>query len=207
MPTRRLGWALIAYGALGIVLLIIVSAVALDAAARAERLVGSANSTLQSAATTADAAAAAFTGADESLDRGAASAADAATLSREASGTLRSLSVAMEISIFGAQPLLPLADDFAATADQAASLADQLDGVGTALSDTQTDITLVGQRLRDLADDLGALSPRDENPEASMPPLRLIVALLAIWLGLPAVGALAAGNYLLRGGRAEDLAP
>jgi hypothetical protein len=197
MPTRRLGWALIAYGAVGIVLLIIVAVVAFDAAARAERLVGSANTTLESAATTADAAADAFTGADESLNRGAASAADAATLSREASGTLRSLSAAMELSIFGAQPLLPLADDFAATADQAASLADQLDGVGTALSDTQIDITLVGQRMRDLADDLTALSPSG-GPAASMPPLRLIVALLAIWLGLPAVGALGAGIWLLR---------
>jgi hypothetical protein len=197
MPTRRLGWALIAYGAVGIVLLIIVAVVAFDAAARAERLVGSANTTLESAATTADAAADAFTGADESLNRGAASAADAATLSREASGTLRSLSAAMELSIFGAQPLLPLADDFAATADQAASLADQLDGVGTALSDTQIDITLVGQQMRDLADDLTALSPSG-GPAASMPPLRLIVALLAIWLGLPAVGALGAGIWLLR---------
>lgn len=197
MSTRRLGWALSAYGAVGIVLLIIVAAVALDAAARAEHLVGSANTTLESAATTADAAADAFTGADESLDRGAASAADAATLSREASGTLRSLSAAMELSIFGTQPLLPLADDFGATADQAASLADQLDGVGTALSDTRTDITLVGERMRDLADDLAAVSPSGD-PAASMPPLRLIVALLAIWLGLPAVGALAAGIWFLR---------
>jgi hypothetical protein len=201
MPTRhRLGWALIAYGAIGLVLLVVVTFVALDAAARAERLVGSADATLASAATTADAAAAAFTGADESLDRGAASAADAATLSRDASVTLRSLAVAMETSIFGAQPLLPLADDFAATADQAASLADELDGVGAALSDTQGDIVLVGTRLEDLAGDLAALSPSGSASDR-MPPLRLIVVLLAVWLGLPAAGALLAGIWLLRGGR------
>ena len=197
MPRRRLGWALIAYGVTGVVLLIVVVGVALDAAARAERLVGSADTTLESAATTADAAAAAFSGANDSLDRGAASAADAATLSRDASATLRALAAAMEISIFGAQPLLPLADDFAATADQAASLADELDGVGAALEDTQTDITLVGARLSELADDLDALSPA-ETSTSSMPPLRLIVALLGIWLALPAIGALAAGIWLLR---------
>jgi hypothetical protein len=188
---------LIAYGVTGVVLLIVVVGVALDAAARAERLVGSADTTLESAATTADAAAAAFSGANDSLDRGAASAADAATLSRDASATLRALAAAMEISIFGAQPLLPLADDFAATADQAASLADELDGVGAALEDTQTDITLVGARLSELADDLDALSPA-ETSTSSMPPLRLIVALLGIWLALPAIGALAAGIWLLR---------
>ena len=198
MPRRRLGWALIAYGTAGIVLLIIVVGVALDAAARAERLVGSADATLESAATTADAAAAAFSGANDSLNRGAASAADAASLSRDASATLDSLAVAMEISIFGGQPLLPLADDFAASADQAASLADELDGVGAALDDTQADITLVGARLSELADDLDALSPADPS-SASMPPLSLIVVLLGAWLALPAIGALATGIWLLRG--------
>jgi hypothetical protein len=120
---------------------------------------------------------------------------------------MRSLALAMEISIFGAQPLLPLADDFAATADQAASLADELDGVGSALIDTQADITRVGERLSDLADDLARLSPATNGSgrsSAGMPPLRLIVVLLGIWLGLQAIGALVAGIWLVRSRGAQD---
>jgi hypothetical protein len=197
MRSRRIAWALIAYGLSGLVLLIIVASVGLDAADRVERIAGSADSALDSAAVTADAAADAVTGANDSLERGAASASDAASLSRDASASLRSLGAAMELSIFGAQPLLPLADDFAATADQAASLADQLDGVGGALTDTQHDISVVGSRMRDLSTELIALSGA-EGAATSAPPLRLIVVLLAIWMGLPAIAALAAGTWLLR---------
>jgi hypothetical protein len=201
MRSRRLAWALITYGVTGVALLIIVVSVALDAAGRVERIAGSADSALDSAAVTADAAAEAVDGTNDSLERGAASASDAATLSRDASASLRSLGAAMELSIFGAQPLLPLADDFETTADQAASLADELDGVGDALTDTQDDIAVVGSRLRDLSTELTALAAA-EGATASAPPLRLIVMLLAIWMGLPAVAALLAGTWVLRRSRA-----
>jgi hypothetical protein len=197
MRWRRIAWALIAYGLSGLALLIIVASVGLDAANRVERVAASADSALDSAAITADAAADAVTSANDSLERGAASANDAASLSRDGSASLRSLGAAMELSIFGAQPLLPLADDFAATADQAASLADELDGVGGALTDTQSDITVLGSRLRDLSTELTALSG-GEGAAASAPPLRLIVVLLAVWMALPAVAALLTGIWLLR---------
>jgi hypothetical protein len=198
MRSRRIAWALVAYGVSGLALLIIVASAALDAVGRVERIASSANSTLDSAAVTAEAAADAVIGANDSLERGAASASDAASLSRDASVSLRSLGRAMELSIFGAQPLLPLADDFDATADQAESLADELDGVGDALTGTQSDISVLGGRLQDLADDLAALSDAGATPGDPMPPLQLIVGLLMIWLVLPAVAALIGGALLLR---------
>ena len=206
MRSSRLAWALITYGVSGVALLIIVASVALDAAGRVERIAGSADSALDSAAVTADAAADAVAGTNDSLERGAASASDAASLSRDASASLRSLGDAMELSFFGAQPLLPLADDFDATADQAASLADELDGVGDALADTQSDISVVGSRLRNLSTELTALAGA-EGASASAPPLQLIVVLLAIWMGLPAVAALLTGIWLLRRRRPGQVSP
>ena len=198
MPLRPLAWGLLAYGTLGAVILVIVVAVALDAAGRAERLAGSADGALAAAADAADAAADAVAGADDSLERGAASAADASDLSRDAAASLSSLGAAMELSIFGAQPLLPLADDFADTAGQASALADELDGIGGSLAATRTDMVTVGDRLRDLATELDGLRGAGETGDAGMPPLRLLVGLLAAWLGLPALAALAAGAWLLR---------
>ena len=206
MRTRRLAWALIAYGVAGSILMIVAAAIGLDAAGRAERLAGTANAALVSAAATADAAADAMTGANESLDRGAASASDAASLSRDSSVSLESLAAAMELSIFGAQPLVSLADDFTAAADQAASLADELDGVGDALTGTQADIALVGDRLRDLADDLDALTGSADT-SGGLPQLRLIVGLLAVWLALPAVAALVGGIWLLRSRQSAPISP
>jgi hypothetical protein len=198
MRSRRLAWALVAYGTAGVILLIIVAATGFDAAVRVERLAGSADAALESAATTAVAAAEAVAGTNESLDRGAASASDSAALSRDASASLRSLANAMEVSILGAQPLLPLADDFVTTADEASALAEELDGIGEALTATQDDISVVGDRLRDLAGDLDVLSGADASPDGGAPPLRLIVVLLAVWLGLPALAALSVGIWLLR---------
>jgi hypothetical protein len=198
VPLRPLAWGLIAYGALGAVILVIVVAVGLDAAARAERLAGSADRALAAAADAAEAAADAVGGADESLERGAASASNAAVLSRDASTSLSSLGAAMELSIFGAQPLLPLADDFADTAGQASALADELEGVGGSLMATRSDIGSVGDRLHDLARELDTLRGAGEPDDAGMPPLRLLVGLLATWLGIPALAAVVAGVWLLR---------
>jgi hypothetical protein len=104
----------------------------------------------------------------------------------------------MRISVLGAQPLLPLADEFTTSADQAEALAGTLDAMGSTLGDTRTDVARVGPELQALSDQLDDLRGESAGP-ASSPPLRLFVALLLAWLLTQAVGSLVAGLALVRG--------
>lgn len=197
MARRALGWASIAYGITGIILVVVGAIGGLEMADRVENLAFRADSTLAAAQRATKATADSFTGVDESLGEGEASADAAAVLAREASATLRSLSVAMTISILGTQPLRPLAADFADSADQAAALAETLDGMRTSLSDTRADMIAIGAQLDQLAIELDAL--RDaSSTEGTAPPVRLFVTIVLIWLGLQALAAIIGGLTLLR---------
>lgn len=192
---RGLAWALIAYGVAGIVLLVVTAVVGLGMAARLELLMADADETLAAASRSVDAAAASFTGIDSSLTEAEASAEDAAGLARRASGTLDALGAAMQLSIFGAQPLLPLAGEFSASADLASELAGRLDAVGSSLADTRDDVGDIGTELDVLGRELAQLG--DSTASDSAPPLRVLGALLLLWLALPAVAALVSGGILL----------
>jgi hypothetical protein len=194
---RWLGWALLLYGVIGLVLVLGGALAGLDAASRVERLASSASGTRDAASRSIEAAAAAFTNVDASLDESRASADTAAALSRDASVTLGSLGQAMRLSVFGAQPLLPLADDFADSAEQASALAGTLDNVAASLDDTRADVTAIGDQLDQLATELGTL--RDTSGTAGdPPPVRLIVLLLVAWLLVPALGGIVGGVVVLR---------
>jgi len=196
-PRRRgLAWGLIVYGVLGIALVASGASIGLGLAGRIEELATAAEGTLAAAADSTRAAADSFTSVDSSLQQADASARQAADLSREASTTLGSLADAMSISILGAQPLLPLADDFATSAEQAEALAGTLDGVAESLGATQTDVGVIGQELDDLSRQIEALQTAAIPGEA--PQLRLFVVLLLAWITVPAVGALILGLSFLR---------
>ncbi|HUF06270.1 MAG TPA: hypothetical protein VMP86_02650 [Candidatus Binatia bacterium] len=197
MTGRPLAWALIAYGLLGIALLVSGALYGLEMAGRVERLATAADGTLAAAARSIRAAADSFASVDDSLSESEASADEAAALAREASGTLDSLSIAMRISVLGAQPLLPLADEFATSADQAAELAETLDAVGASLGGTRTDVAIIGVELDTLSRELEALRGSG-GTDAGSPPLRLFAALLLSWLAIPAIAALLIGLVLLR---------
>lgn len=197
MTGRPLAWALIVYGLLGIALLVSGALYGLEMAGRVERLATAADGTLAAAARSIRAAADSFASVDDSLSESEASAAGAAVLAREASGTLDSLSFAMRISVLGSQPLLPLADEFATSADQAAELAEMLDAVGASLGGTRTDVAIIGVELDTLSRELEALRGSSET-DAGSPSLRLFVALLLGWLAIPAIAALLIGLVLLR---------
>jgi hypothetical protein len=197
-PSRRLiGRLLLAYGVLGFALVAVGALIGLDLASRVESLSGTATATLSAAARATESAADAFVNVDTSLEEAVASADAASVLAREASGTLRSLAVAMDVSILGTQPLAQLADDFNASADQAEALAGTLDGVGASLGDTRTDVAVIGPELSALSGELSALG---DTPDASSAagPLRLFVVLLLVWLLMQAAGSLAAGFVLVR---------
>jgi hypothetical protein len=195
-----MAWALIVYGVLGLMLVVGGAVVGLDAAGRVERLTVTAGNTLDAAARSTRAAAESFTSIDSSLSEAGASADAAAVLAREAGATLDSLALAMQLSVFGAQPLISLADEFASSADQAVDLADQLDSVGGSLGDTRTDVAVIGVELDTLSRELEALEGSGAGDGGS-PPLRLVIGLLLAWLAMPAVGAIVFGLALLRGTR------
>lgn len=198
MGRRALAWGLILYGLAGLVLIVGGAAAGMDTASRLERLAADADGTLAAATRATKAAADSFTNVDASLAEAETSAAAAAGLSREAAGTLRSLALAMELSLFGAQPLLPLSADFIASAEQAEELAGTLTTVAGSLGDTRTDVVRVGAELDALGEQLEALRGSSGGAEASPPPLRLFIGLLLGWLALPAIAALVTGLSLLR---------
>ncbi|MGI8998702.1 MAG: hypothetical protein ACR2GO_03230 [Candidatus Limnocylindria bacterium] len=197
MRRPMLAWALVLYGILGIALVGGGAVIGLDLASRVEQLTATADGTLAAAVRSTDAAADAFTNVDASLSESEASADAAAALARDASGTLASLAAAMQLSVFGAQPLLPLAGEFEASADQAAALGDTLDSVSGSLGETRTDVASIGTELDGLSTELAALRGANDTGGGA-PPLRLFVILLLLWLCIPAVGGLLGGLALLR---------
>lgn len=194
---RAAGWLLVMYGLLGFVLVVSGALVGLDAADRFERLATDANDAITSAAAATDAAADSFTNVDASLAESRISADAAAALAREASGTLDALADAMSLSILGAQPLLPLAEEFITSAQQARELAETLDAVGGSLGDTRADVAQIAPQLQRLSDELDALGGGSERG-AGTPPLRLFVIVLLAWLLMQAMGSVLGGLMLMR---------
>lgn len=200
MTARAVGWALVLYGMAGMALVVLGALAGLGMAAQLEELSLRADSTLGAAERAADATATSFAGVDDTLAEAQGSATGAAALARNAAATLDGLSVAMSINILGAQPLRPLAAQFAESADQADALAETLDAVGASFSDTRTDMAAIAVQLELLADELGRL--RDSSGAAGeAPPIRLFVTMVVAWLALQALGAVAAGVFVLRGRR------
>ena len=197
---RGLGWLLLIYGLMGLALVAGGAFIGLDLAARVERLSTEADTTLVAAARATEAAADAFDNVDGSLAEARASSDSAAALAREASGTLDQLAIAMDLSIFGAQPLQPLAGEFADSADQAAALADTLDEVGASLGDTRADAARIGPELATLGEQLRTLGADPDATAGSVgsPPLRAFVVLLLAWVGMQAFVSLVAGLTLAR---------
>ena len=204
MGRSTLGWGLIAYGVLGVALSIVGFTFGLDAAGRLERLAAASDVTLEAAARSTAAAADAFASIDASLVSAEASVSQASTLAANSAETLDALSAAMDLSVFGARPLQPLADEFADAATQADALAATLADTSGSVSDVRGDADAIGVELEGLASELEAL-------RASVPtdpiPIRGLVALLIAYLTLPAVAALVAGSLTLRAERAAREAP
>jgi hypothetical protein len=193
---RQLGWGLVVYGVVGIVLVIATAGFGLGAATRIDELADGAERTLDAAANSTGAAAEAMSGLDASLSETLASARNAAELARDASRTLEALGRAMQVSVFGAQPLLPLADDFATSATQASALGDTLDRLGESLESSAPDVSRIGLELEGLRTELrGMRDAMADGGEGS--PITAFVLLLLAWLLVPALGGLVAGLALI----------
>jgi hypothetical protein len=204
MGRSTLGWGLVAYGVLGVALSIVGFTFGLDAAGRLERLAAASDATLEAAARSTSAAADALDSIDASLGNAEQSVSQASTLAADAAATLDALSAAMNLSVFGAQPLQPLADEFADAAGQADDLAATLALTVGSVSDVRNDATTIGVELDGLASELDALR---RSVPADPVPVRGLVALLVAYLTLPAVAALIAGFLTLRAQRLAQEAP
>jgi hypothetical protein len=201
---RWLGWGLIAYGVVGVAMIVAGTLIGLEMADRLERLATDADEAIVAAAEATRAAAGSFDGVDDSLAGAGDSTAAAASLARQSQQTLDNLADAMSVSILGAQPLLPLAADFAESAELAAELAETLDGVQATLGDTRSDVAAIGAELEALATELEDLGGTT-RPESGSPPVRLFVGLLLVWLGVQVVAAIVGGIALLVTDRRETV--
>jgi len=196
---RTLGWLLVAYAAMGVILLAAALMVGLPMVARVQRIAGSASGSIQAAAASAQAASDALAGFDDSLAQARQSAADAASLSRDAAQTLNGLSAAMSVSILGTQPLVGLADDFAASAEQLVQLGESLQQVGQAMATSQGNVDTVAQELRTLTTELTDLAGATEAELAgASPPLSWLFVGFLAWQAVQVVAAGLAGLLILR---------
>jgi hypothetical protein len=200
---RILAWLLAAYVAIGTLFVIAALLVGGPLVSRLDRVTTSALDTMSAATDAADAAADAFNGFDGSLQQARGSASDAASLSRETGSTLDALASAMSLSLFGSQPLLPLADQFQRSADQLRQMGDNLDGIGEALGGNRDDIARVGVRMRALADRLDELEGRVATEQlAGGIPLTWLYYGFLLWQLLPIAAAAVGAGWLFRHTRA-----
>ena len=196
---RTLSWLLVVYAFLGMLLLVAAVAFGLPMVGRVQRIADSANGSIEAAARSAQAASDALAGFDDSLTQAQRSATDAATLSRDAAGTLDGLSEAMTVSILGTQPLIGLADDFANSATQLVRLGDSLEQIGQAMATSQGDLGAVSVELQGLTDQLTELAGVAEAELAGNdPPLTWLFAGFLAWQAVQVVAAGLAGLLILR---------
>lgn len=203
---RIVGWSAIAYAILGALLLGVAGLLGGRVVDEAEALTRSAGSSLRAAASTVEDTADAFKGFDASLARAGLAAAEASILVRTASATMERLAASLDIRIFGTQPLQPLQEDAELGAEQLSAVADELDELTAALVANRGEVTTIRHDLERLAmrlDDLRErLSPTTTGPSDSGDPatsaLRLLLIVSLAWVGVPTIGSLWLGIYLLR---------
>ena len=196
---RALGWLLVVYAFLGMLLLVAAVAVGLPMVGRVQRIAESASGSIQAAARSAQAASTALAAVDDSLTQAQGSAVNAAALSRDAARTLGSLSEAMSVSILGTRPLIGLADDFADSADQLVLLGESLEQIGQAMATSQGDVDAVAVELQGLTDQLTELAGSTETELAGAdPPLTWLFAGFLAWQAVQVVAAGLAGLLILR---------
>lgn len=206
---RALALALLAYGLAGLFLLAVAGAViggtiqqlsvaGATVGEQRDALVG----TLRATSLTMRNASSGVGNVGQSLTAAHASADHAAGLARSMGNTLRGLSAAMNVQIFGTQPLAGLTSGFDDAAGQSDELAGDLDAVGTALGRNTTDLETSRQDLAALSERVDLLVAAVETTPFGVGQEPFIVELvfvaLLIWLAVPAAASIAAGVALLR---------
>jgi len=190
---RPLGLALTAWGVFGLVLIGFVGVTAEPTLAAAESLTE--RETADEIKTALESTIVSLGGVGTSVVEGRRAAEGAGTAVREIAATTEQLAEGMSLSIFGAQPFLSIAQGFDRQTESLADLATDLDDLAAALRQNEADVTKLRASAVILRDRVGLIAPASQGATSTLRPL--IYALLA-WFGLPAIGAIGAGVWLLR---------
>jgi hypothetical protein len=211
-PRRRLGTALLGFGAIGLALLLtlaVLVALSLDGLGRAAtdlaRQRDEAIAMLEPAAAALDEAATSAANAGSSLTTAGAAARRAAELTNRLAGAFDGLALLGSFDVFGTRPFGGLTEQFTGVATEARALSADLTTTASALDANVTDSATVAADLRAIADQLERLQGSaggNEGTSASDPAaagnllrlaLAVILALLA-WLVVPAIAAIEIGR-------------
>jgi hypothetical protein len=208
---RRIAWALIAYGIVGLVLTVASMITVLGALPSIDAIDRQRQAIVRSLDTAASGIADAergMSGAGGSLGSAAASARSAATLSDDLATTMASLRDASGISVLGSRPFATLTGDFDRVADRSRALSASMTTLAGSLDQDTADFATVAAdaavlrvQIAGLRDALVQDGP--EGLDAGLRRLFAIVLLLLAWLGLPAIASLVGGSIWLRELRLE----
>ena len=187
---RVIAAALLAYGLAGIVVLGALAIAVLPMTNTLDTIARSSADVSEALATTRDA----FDGFGSSLTEAQRSAERAAAAARSSSQAAGQLASGMSLSIFGAQPLLSLAQGFRQQSDDLSALASELDLLAGSLAKNGDDVREIRTEVATLhtrATSLGTSSP---GSSWLVPALLVLIA----WMAVPPLVALLAGLVLLR---------
>lgn len=211
-PRRRLGSALVGFGAVGLALLVtlaILVGLSLDglgrAAADLARQREEAIAMLQPAASALDEAATSAANAGASLTTASTAARRASDLTTRLASSFDGLALLGSFEVLGARPFGSLAGEFASVATEARGLSADLATTAAALDANVGDSARVATALRALADQLerlrvsvagsdGAPASDPETAEALLRMALAIILVLLAWLAVPAIAAIEIGR-------------
>jgi uncharacterized protein YoxC len=200
------GTFLIAWGVVGMVLLALFFnglagpiADINDMAASIATQRAAALAAIDNAKTTIDKTATGVRGMETSLADAKAATDRAAGLATNLGTSMSGLADAMQVNIFGLQPLAGLSSGFSDTATQLGGLSTDLSTIGESLDSNRDDAQAVAQSLDDLSTSLGDFrtavnsGPQLNDVAKSLDSLRIGILALLAWLGALAIFAVVAG--------------
>jgi hypothetical protein len=203
--------ALIGYGAIGIVLFVVVALAVSRPLERAQALGASVEEqragvidTLDQAQVTIEQMGEGVRHMDVSLADARAATDRASSISRNVALSMYQLRDAMSLTVFGVQPFLGLASSFDSSGQQLDLLGSDLSAIGASLDTNRGDVVTTADNLAELADSVGELTamvregPAVDISTATLDTIRFAVYAICGWLILLAVGCLLAGLYLFR---------
>ncbi|HEV2249149.1 MAG TPA: hypothetical protein VGT60_01415 [Candidatus Limnocylindria bacterium] len=196
-----MGVALFANGLLGLALVGVALGALGPLLTRASVAADSAGDSLAAAAQALDRTSTAFDGFSKSLADAQTSSAHASQLLNDASATSAQLADGMSISFLGAQPFLPIAQNFRRNTDELRGVSADLSTLSEAIGHNSRDVVTVRDSIRVLRDRVQRLATdAAATPDGRRvgPELSVLAYGLTLWLGVLALLSLAAGLILLR---------
>jgi hypothetical protein len=211
----------IAYGAIGLVMAVVLLGVVFVVGGRLDALtvrlgdrLGTVGQTLDRTAVTLDRAGATSLGFGVTVEQAVPTLAQVDTSLGEVGATLREAEAEMAaVNLLGQRPLAALSERLGRVATNVDTLRTQMSTLGVNLAANKANLVELGTSLTDLAsqirraDEVVASGEIESSLGDVVGIVRLSLALLAIWFAVPAAGALAFGLWLRRQLEADGVTP